>query len=195
MPTTKKIGYARVSTAEQHLDLQMDALKLHGCSVIYSDQGASGTTFDRPGLHGALRAAQSGSTLVVWRLDRLGRSLQHLATMIGELEIRDVRVVSITECIDTRSTTGRLTFHMLAALAEFERSLISERTRAGIAAARARGKRLGRPSALDDEQRVRATALLDSHSARSVARQLNIHTRTLLRNVQRRRSSDDSEPM
>lgn len=110
MPTTKKIGYARVSTTEQHLDLQLAALASYGCSITFSDRGTSGTCFDRPGLRKALRAAQAGTTLVVWRLDRLGRSLRHLATIISDLEGRNVRVVSITECIDTRSTTADLPF-------------------------------------------------------------------------------------
>lgn len=191
MPTTKKIGYARVSTTEQHLDLQLDALTSYGCSITFSDHGTSGTRFDRPGLRKALRAAQAGTTLVVWRLDRLGRSLRHLATIMGDLEGRNVRVVSISECIDTRSTTGRFTFHMLAALAEFERALISERTRAGMAAARARGKQIGRPLALDDEQCAHACALLESHSVRFVSRELNVDRRTLLRNVRRRKSEGE----
>ncbi|GAB6852512.1 recombinase family protein [Paraburkholderia kururiensis] len=195
MPTSRKIGYARVSTDEQNLDLQLDALILYGCSITYSDQGVSGTRADRPGLREALTAAQPGTTLVVWRLDRLGRSLRHLVSIIGDLEGRNVRVVSLTESVDTKSTAGRFTFHLLAALAEFERGLISERTRAGIAAARARGKQIGRPLALDDEQCERASALLGEYSARFVARKLNVDRRTLVRNLRRWKSERAQDTM
>ncbi|WP_321900081.1 recombinase family protein [Paraburkholderia heleia] len=140
-----RIGYARVSTEEQSLDLQLSALKAAGCDLIFSDYGISGTKFDRPGLHEALHTAQSGDALVVWRLDRLGRSLRHLLQAVSDLGVRHVEFVSLTESIDTRSPTGMLMFHMIAALAEFERSLISERTRAGMTAARARGAKIGRP--------------------------------------------------
>ncbi|WP_080431511.1 recombinase family protein [Burkholderia ubonensis] len=140
-----KIGYARVSTEEQCLDLQLSALKAAGCDTILSDHGVSGSRFDRPGLHEALRIAQVGDTLLVWRLDRLGRSLRHLLEAVNSLGQRGVEFASLTERIDTRSSTGMLMFHMIAALAEFERSLISERTRAGMAAARARGAKIGRP--------------------------------------------------
>ncbi|MBB5459967.1 recombinase family protein [Paraburkholderia sp. Cpub6] len=176
-----KIGYARVSTDEQHLDLQLQALAAYGCDATFSDRGISGAKFDRPGLNEALAAAVPGSTLVVWRLDRLGRSMRHLAAIIGDLDMRGVRVVSLTEYIDTRSSSGRFTFHMLAALAEFERGLISERTRAGIAAARARGSNIGRPAALNEAQRQRARELLEEHPAKVVAETLNIDRRTLRR--------------
>jgi len=144
-----KIGYARVSTEDQHLDLQLSALKAHGCDAIFYDHGASGSRFDREGFLEALRTAQRGDTLVVWRLDRLGRSLGHLVKVISGLEKRGVEFASLTESIDTKSPTGMLMFHMIAALAEFERSLISERTRAGMAEARRRGSKLGRPRAQD----------------------------------------------
>ncbi|OXJ35910.1 DNA resolvase [Burkholderia sp. HI2714] len=140
-----KIGYARVSTEEQSLDLQLLALQAAGCDKILSDHGASGSRFDRAGLHEALSGVQAGDTLVVWRLDRLGRSLGHLVEVVGGLGKRNVEFVSLTESIDTRSPTGMLMFHLIAALAEFERSLISERTRAGMAAARVRGAKIGRP--------------------------------------------------
>lgn len=146
-----KIGYARVSTGEQHLDLQLTALKKAGCDKILSDHGVSGSRFDRPGLREALRLAQSGDTLLVWRLDRLGRSLSHLVEVVGNLGRKNVEFVSLTENLDTRSSTGMLMFHMIAALAEFERALISERTRAGMAAARARGAQIGRPRRLSQE--------------------------------------------
>ena len=140
-----KIGYARVSTEEQSLDLQLLALQAAGCDMILSDHGACGSRFDRPGLHEALSVVQAGDTLIVWRLDRLGRSLGHLVEMVGGLGKRNVEFVSLTESIDTRSPTGMLMFHLIAALAEFERSLISERTRAGMVAARVRGAKIGRP--------------------------------------------------
>ncbi|WP_080418378.1 recombinase family protein [Burkholderia ubonensis] len=143
-----KIGYARVSTEEQCLDLQLSALKRAGCAAILSDYGVSGSRFDRPGLREALEMAKAGDALVVWRLDRLGRSLSHLVEVVSGLGKQGIEFVSLTESIDTRSPTGMLMFHMIAALAEFERSLISERTRAGMAAARARGAKFGRPRAV-----------------------------------------------
>ncbi|OXJ22028.1 DNA resolvase [Burkholderia sp. HI2714] len=143
-----KIGYARVSTEDQSLDLQLMALQAAGCDTILSDHGVSGSRFDRPGLHEALSIVQTGDALVVWRLDRLGRSLGHLVEVVGGLGQRNIEFISLTESIDTRSPTGMLMFHMIAALAEFERALISERTRAGMAAARVRGAKLGRPKAI-----------------------------------------------
>lgn len=178
-----KVGYARVSTDEQHLDLQVAALRAYGCDQIHSDKGISGTCFERPGLTAALRQATDGSTLVVWRLDRLGRSLNHLITIIGQLASANVQFASITETIDTNTPVGRFTFHMIGALAEFERSLISERTRAGLASARQRGSRLGRPPALDVAERQHALALLDTHTEAQVADILQIHIRTLRRNL------------
>ncbi|RKE79213.1 recombinase family protein [Rhizobium sp. AG855] len=142
------IGYARVSTEEQSLDLQLDALKAAGCQQVFSDQGMSGKTTERPGLTQAMAAATAGGKLVVWRLDRLGRSLPHLIKLIDELGARGIQFHSLMENIDTSSSSGRLIFHIMGALAEFERNLISERTRAGMAAARVRGARLGRRSAL-----------------------------------------------
>jgi DNA invertase Pin-like site-specific DNA recombinase len=149
-----KIGYARVSTEDQHLDLQLSALEAYGCDAIFYDHGASGSRFDRAGFLEALHAANRGDTLVVWRLDRLGRSLGHLVKVISGLEKRGIEFVSLTESIDTKSPTGMLMFHMIAALAEFERSLISERTRAGMAEARKRGARLGRPRTLESTPHV-----------------------------------------
>ncbi|MDR6490134.1 recombinase family protein [Paraburkholderia sp. 22099] len=182
MPFEKiKVGYARVSTDEQHLDMQLKALESYGCSHIFSDKGLSGARFDRPGLKQALEAVQQGGTLVVWRLDRLGRSLRHLASIIGDLDKRKVRVVSLTEYIDTRSSSGRFTFHMLAAIAEFERGLIGERTRAGMAAARERGSSIGRPGALSTHQCEQARSMLKHHSQAFVAKSFSVHPRTLRR--------------
>jgi DNA invertase Pin-like site-specific DNA recombinase len=136
---------------------------------------------DRPGLRDALDALCPDSTLVVWRLDRLGRSLGNLATIINDRDAQKVRFVSLTEHIDTRSSSGRFTFHVLAALAEFERGLISERTRAGMVGARERGSRIGRPKLLSAEQHEQARALLKQHSAVVVAQEFNVHQRTLRR--------------
>lgn len=146
-----KIGYARVSTEEQNLDLQFNALRNAGCSRIFDDRGVSGATFNRPALEQALDALNAGDTLVIWKLDRLGRSLGHLIELLDQLERRAVAFHSLSEAIDTNSASGRLVFHMMGAMAEFERALISERTRAGMSAARARGVKIGRPSKLKSE--------------------------------------------
>lgn len=142
---TLKIGYARVSTDGQKLDLQLDALKKAGCDPIFIDQGVSGASTERPGLQKALKRLKKGDTLIVWRLDRLGRSLIHLVDLVNSLGKDGVEFESMTENIDTSSSGGRLVFHLLAALSEFERSLISERTKAGMEAARLKGKHIGRP--------------------------------------------------
>ncbi len=145
------IGYARVSTQDQTLDLQMDALAKIGCTKIFTDT-ASGVKSERKGLVEALAYVREGDTLVVWRLDRLGRSLKHLIDTITHLNKRNVGFKSITENIDTTTSGGKLIFHIFGALAEFERDIIRERTKAGLAAARARGRRGGRPRALDPKK-------------------------------------------
>lgn len=139
-----KIGYARVSTDDQKMDLQRDALTAAGCEKVFTDT-ASGAKAERPGLADALAFARKGDSLVVWRLDRLGRSLPELVKIVGELEAAGVGFESTTERIETSTAAGRLVFHVFAALAEFERRLIVERTMAGLAAARARGRKGGRP--------------------------------------------------
>ena len=146
-----QIGYARVSTKEQNLHLQEDALKDAGCEEIYTDI-ASGSKSQRLGLDKALEFIRSGDTLVVWKLDRLGRSIQHLIETVSALNKRNVAFKSLQENIDTTSSGGKLIFHMFSALAEFERDLIRERTDAGLKAARARGRMGGRPSLLDNRQ-------------------------------------------
>lgn len=182
----RKIGYARVSTDEQNLDLQIQALKCAGCELIYTDSGISGSVRARPGLDKALRRLSAGDMLIVWRLDRLGRSLVHLVHLLENLGNRHIRFKSICEYIDTSSSGGRLVFHMMAALAEFERSLISERTRAGMAAARARGKHLGRQPSLNVDQCREAKLLLNQGvNIRNVADQFKVTPRTLIRLVQR----------
>jgi len=140
-----KIGYARVSTDDQRMDLQRDALTAAGCEKVFTDT-ASGAKAARPGLAEALAFARKGDVLVVWRLDRLGRSLPELVKVVGELEAAGVGFESVTERIETNSAAGRLVFHVFAALAEFERRLIVERTHAGLEAARARGRKGGRPA-------------------------------------------------
>lgn len=156
------IGYARVSTHEQSLDLQVDALKNSGCDMIYTEQasGKSAKKHDRPELDHCLRALRPGDTLAVWRLDRLGRNLHDLISIVNSLENKGVGFRSLTEALDATGPTGRLTLHMFASLAEFERALIRERTLAGLAAARSRGRCGGRPRSLSDIDARAAVALL-----------------------------------
>ena len=153
------VGYARVSTAEQSLALQQDALTRAGCGRTFSDT-ASGAVEERPGLTAALDYVRAGDTLVVWRLDRLGRTLRHLIAQVNALDAQGVGFRSLTEAIDTTTTGGKLVFHIFGALAEFERELIRERTRAGLAAARARGRMGGRPRVFTDAQVEMARVLL-----------------------------------
>ena len=149
------VGYARVSTQEQDLTLQRDALEAAGCSEIFEDR-ASGARTDRPGLQAALDYVRDGEVLVVWKLDRLGRSLPHLIETVTQLAKRGIGFRSLTEAIDTTTPTGRLVFHIFGALSEFERSLIRERTRAGLAVAVARGRKGGRKPVVDDDKLRRA---------------------------------------
>jgi DNA invertase Pin-like site-specific DNA recombinase len=179
----RRIGYARVSTYEQNLDLQLIALRAAGCDEVLTDHGISGASFDRPGLSKLLASVAPGDIVVVWRLDRLGRSLVDLVRLITDLGERDVDFQSLSESIDTSSSGGRLVFHMLAAMAEFERSLISERTRAGMAAAQARGKHVGRQPALTPEQQLEAHGEICKPGAdlALIAKQYGVHPRTLAR--------------
>lgn len=147
------IGYARVSTGEQTLDLQRDALAKAGCGKVY-EETASGAKADRPVLAELLSYMREGDTLVVWRLDRLGRSLAHLIATVAELNTRRIGFRSVTEQIDTTTPGGKLVFHVFGALAEFERDLVRERTNAGLAAARARGRKGGRPKKLADPKKL-----------------------------------------
>ena len=147
------IGYARVSTGEQNLDLQRDALRNAGCEHVYTDE-MSGAKAERPGLTNALSFLRPGDTLVVWRLDRLGRSLKHLIEVVAQLAERGIGFKSLTEQIDTTTPGGKLIFHVFGALAEFERDVIRERTHAGLAAARARGRLGGRPKKLADAKQL-----------------------------------------
>ncbi|MEF0943861.1 recombinase family protein [Rhizobium sp. BR 362] len=181
-----RIGYARVSTVDQHLDLQRDALRAAGCIRILEDHGVPGTNRKRSGLDKALKSLGKGDTLVVWRIDRLGRSLSHLLAIVERLRLRGIEFRSLTENIDTSSAGGKLVFHILGALAEFEKSLIRERTIAGLEAARARGKRPGRRRVLTDAQCEEILAALGAGTAvREIASRYNVHPRTVARGVER----------
>lgn len=149
------IGYARVSTGDQDTALQLDALRKAGCEKVFEDK-ASGAKTDRPGLAEAIRYVREGDTLTVWKLDRLGRSMKHLIEIVTELEARSVGFRSITENIDTTTPGGRLVFHLFGALAQFERDLIRERTRAGLQAAEERGRRGGRQAVVTPDKLAKA---------------------------------------
>jgi len=181
------IGYARVSTEEQNLELQLHALSGAGCDSIYEDHGVSGAAFNRPGLREALARIERGDVLVVWKLDRLGRSLPHLVEVINSLRRRGVGFRSLQEQIDTTSAGGRFYLHILAALAEFERELISERTRAGMASARRRGKHIGRPRKLTPYQVDHARTLIDSgqETRAAMAELFGVDVATLRRALRR----------
>jgi DNA invertase Pin-like site-specific DNA recombinase len=153
------VGYARVSTADQDPALQLDALRAAGCAKVFEDR-ASGARADRPGLRAALDYARDGDVLVTWKLDRLGRSLPHLIETVAGLERRGVGFRSLTEAIDTTTPGGRLVFHLFAALGQFERDLIRERTRAGLAAAAARGRTGGRQPVITTDKLRRARELI-----------------------------------
>jgi DNA invertase Pin-like site-specific DNA recombinase len=176
------IGYARVSTLDQNLALQRDALKAAGCRRIFADEGVSGSVTARRGLEAALTALSAGDTLVVWNPPRLGRSLSHLVTLIAELAARGVNFRSLSDPIDTSSSGGRLVMHIMGALAEFERGLIIERTQAGIQAAKKRGVRLGRRPSLAASQVDHARALVEcGESPRAIARTMRVGKSTLYR--------------
>ena len=176
MATT--IGYARVSTTSQHLDMQLDALTASGCTRIHTDC-ASGALAARPGLDQALAELDEGDTLVVWRLDRLGRSLPHLVATIDNLTHRGVNLKSLHEAIDTTTPTGRLMVHLIASLAEFERELTIERTIAGLEAAN-----LGRPTVWTPQRAEAATALLAAGATvTQVAQALGVSRATIYRHA------------
>ena len=188
------IGYARVSTQEQTADLQLDALNAAGCKRIFTEK-ASGAQRGRPQLAAALDYIREGDTLVVWRLDRLARSLRQLIETMEDLDARGIGFRSLTEAIDTTASGGRLTFHIFGALAEFERSLIRERTNAGLEAARARGRVSGRPPSLDDEDLVAARAMLrdPAITVEEVAQRLGVAPSTLYRHLPGGRSAVECE--
>lgn len=181
------LGYARISTHDQTLALQQDALKQAGCDRVFTDT-ASGAKAERQGLEEALSHVRRGDTLVVWKLDRLGRSLPHLIETITGLQERGIGFKSLTEQIDTTTSGGKLIFHVFAALAEFERDVIRERTQAGLIAARARGRRGGHPraAALNDVKKVTMAQALYNDKSNSIAdicKTLRVSRSTLYRYV------------
>jgi DNA invertase Pin-like site-specific DNA recombinase len=178
------VGYARVSTQDQKPHLQTDALKSAACEKIFKEK-ASGAQRNRPELKAALDYIRAGDTLVVWKLDRLARSLKQLIETVEEMEDRGIGFKSLTENIDTTTSGGKLIFHIFASLAEFERSIIRERTRAGLDAARARGKRGGRPPSLTEKDIQAAKAMLADPeiTVEEVARRLNVAPSTLYRHI------------
>jgi DNA invertase Pin-like site-specific DNA recombinase len=175
------IGYARVSTTDQNLALQKEALEKAGCERIYEDT-ISGTRAERPGLTKALEMLRSGDTLVVWKLDRLGRSVKNLIALVGEINTNGIHFRSLTDSIDTGTTSGRFFFHVMASLAEMERELIIERTRAGLEVARALGRKGGRKRTMTDSKIDSAKKLLSSGvPPRDVAKDLGVSLATLYR--------------
>lgn len=178
-----KVGYARVSTADQDLALQLQALQAAGCDRIYQEH-ASGAARERPELAKALDCLRAGDQLVVWKLDRLGRSVRHLIDLAEQLQAQQVDLASLTESIDTRSATGRLFFVMVAAFAECERTLIVERVGEGMAAAKAQGKHTGRPPKLSPRQVTMARKLLAAGEAQNaVAAAMGVSRWTVARLV------------
>ena len=186
------IGYTRISTPDQNTALQHDALQAAGCEKIYSDICSGATpTAQRPGLQQALAYARPADTLVVWRLDRLGRNLKDLVQQVTGLQARGVHFVSLQERLDTTSAAGKLIFHLFASLAEFERDLIRERVQAGLHAARARGRKGGRPQVLVGAKRARAAQLMAAGQlpVREIARIVGVDRTTLYRHL-----TPDGEP-
>jgi DNA invertase Pin-like site-specific DNA recombinase len=189
------VGYARVSTQDQNLDLQLDALNEIGCENIFTEK-ASGAQRERPELIAALHYMRKGDTLVVWKLDRLARSLKQLIETVEKLEAKGMGLRSLTEAIDTTTSGGRLIFHIFGSLAEFERSIIKERTLAGLSAAKRLGRRGGRPPALSAEDLAVARALLKdvNITVEDVAKRLSVAPSTLYRHLPGGRSSiEDSK--
>lgn len=180
----QRIGYARVSTEDQNLDMQRDALTAAGCSVIY-EETASGKGAARPEPEQCRKALRPGDALIVWRLDRLGRSLPDLVQIVSELEQKDIGFESVTERIETGSAAGKLVFHVFAALADFERNLIRERTNAGLAAARARGRVGGRKPKLDakDMKEIQALWRDKSIPVADIARRYGVSRTTLYKHL------------
>jgi DNA invertase Pin-like site-specific DNA recombinase len=179
---TMRTGYARVSTADQSTQLQQDSLRAAGCERVYSDEGVSGAKTKRPQLDRCLKSLQAGDVLVVWKLDRLGRSLAHLIEVVADLQARGVGFVSVTEAIDTTTPQGTLLFHLMGALAQFERSLIAERVTAGRKAAQARGVRFGpRPKLSHVHIQTARQMHEDGRSVAEIARTMRVHRATLYR--------------
>ena len=188
------VGYARVSTLEQDASLQIDALKQAGCERIFQDK-VSGAKTERPGLQEAIDFLRNGDSLVVWRLDRLGRSLKHLLETVALLEERGIGFRSLQEAIDTTTSGGRLIFHIFGASAEFERNLIRERTLAGLRAARARGRQGGRPKALDARKTELAYRLYDEkkYAIKEMCQMLGISKPTLYAYLRQRKGDAEEQ--
>lgn len=177
------IGYVRVSKDRQNSHLQIDALKAAGCEKIYSDHGISGTKTERKGLESVLSALNEGDTFVVWKFDRLGRSTIHLLSLFDEFQKHGINFVSTTQGIDTSTVEGRIFFGQLALFAEYEREMISQRTKAGIEAARKRGKQIGRPRKMSMEDIASARSLLKNapKTLNEIAYSYGVSTKTLSR--------------
>jgi DNA invertase Pin-like site-specific DNA recombinase len=189
-----RVGYARVSTTDQSPELQLDALRRAGCEKIHTEK-ASGAKADRPELARVLDdVLRKGDVLVVWKLDRLARSLKKLITTAENLEERGIGLVSLTESIDTTTPGGVLVFHVFGAIAQFERALIRERTAAGLAEARRRGRKGGRPSAFKEGDVTAARALMKEGKlpVRDVAKRMGVSVATLYRHVGKRGADDDA---
>jgi DNA invertase Pin-like site-specific DNA recombinase len=187
-----RLGYIRVSTTDQNPQLQRDALDQAGCDRIFIDH-ASGKTEARPGLGALLEQLRPGDTVIIWRLDRLGRSLRHLIDIAADIDRRGVALVSLRENLDTSTPGGRLIFHVFGALAEFERDLIRERTAAGLAAARARGRRGGRPTVWTPAKLATARAMHASgqHDIATIARVLGVSRASVYRALA---TTDETHP-
>jgi DNA invertase Pin-like site-specific DNA recombinase len=185
-----KIGYARVSTRDQNLNLQLDALNKAGCEKIYKET-ASGAMRERPEMAKMMATLRKGDTVVVYKLDRLGRSLQHLLELVSEIEKLDVSIISVLDAIDTSTPNGRLVFNIFGSLAQFERELIKERTLAGLASARARGRSGGRPKGLSEEDQKTAIVAEALHreghlGVNEIAKRLQVSKATLYKYLRHR---------
>lgn len=189
-----KIGYARVSTHDQNLDLQRDALDKAGCTKIFVDE-ISGTVAQRAGLEKAKEVLRQGDVLIVWRLDRLGRSIRDLIDWVNHLEEEGIGFKSLQESIDTTTSSGKLVFHIFAALAEFERNLIRERTNAGLAAARARGRLGGRKKSLKAKERKRAVEMYQrkNQTVIQICEMMNITKPTLYAYIREEQANQKAE--
>ena len=192
-----KIGYARVSTIDQSLDLQNDGLEKAGCKKIFTDHGVSGAKTERPGLDKALDQIRKGDTLVIWKLDRLGRSLSHLLSIIEGLKEKGAHFASIQDAFDTSTASGKMVFSVIGAMAEYEKNLTRERTIAGLASARARGRKGGRPKQLDESQVKVAIALAEAGKLmiREICEQVGCSRSTYYRQVAPRLKPTAAAPL
>nr|WP_143048482.1 recombinase family protein [Pseudomonas sp. Snoq117.2] len=190
-----RIGYARVSTVDQNLELQRDALARAGCVQVYEEKASGKSATGRPELAHLMRALRKGDTLIVWRLDRLGRSLVDLVRIVDELAARGVAFESLSEKIDTSTAQGRMFFGFMAAMAQYQRDVISENTLAGLKAARARGRNGGRPPALDDVAIAEIRVLMQSAdmSAMRIAKRYGVSKTTLYNTLKRAEKKEAAE--